>query len=102
MSQGISIELKANAKAADSDEVLRNKAMDQVDTVLRMIGRLTAERLWDQFGPTLSDSGASKTAFMNEAGEDMVESTTAEHRAKVEDSIFEQLRMQRTDRIEQN
>ena len=102
MSQGISIDLKANAKAADSDEVLRSKAVDQVDTVLRMIGRLTAERLWDQFAPALPDLGASKTAFMNEAGEHMVESTSVEHRANVENSIFQQLRMQRAERIEQN
>jgi hypothetical protein len=102
MSGDISIKLDVDAQAADSDEILRGKAGTQVNTVLRMIGEVTAERLWDQFAESFGDSDASKIAFMNEAGDDMVENTPAEHRAEVEDAIFEQLRVQRADKVAQN
>jgi hypothetical protein len=102
MSGDISIKLDVDAQAADSDKILRDKPGTQVNTVLRMIGEVAAERLWDEFAESLSDSDASKMAFMNEAGDDMVENTPAKHRAEVEDAIFEQLRMQRTDKVAQN
>lgn len=102
MSRDIRIKLEVDARAADSDEVLRGKAVAQVDTVLRMIGELTAERLWDQIASSLVDSISQKMAFVSEAGDDMVENTPAKHRAEVEDSIFEQLRTQRTDKVARN
>jgi hypothetical protein len=102
MSGNIGIKLDVDAKAADSDEILRGKAETQVDTVLRMIGKLTAERLWNQFAASLNDSDACKMAFMKEAGDDMVENTPAAHRAEVEKSIFEQLRTQRAGKVAQN
>lgn len=102
MSRDICIKLEVDAKAVDSDEILRGKAITQVDTVLRMIGEFTAERLWDQIASTLVDSVSQKMAFMSEAGDDMVENTPAKHRAEVEDSIFEQLRMQRADKVARN
>jgi hypothetical protein len=102
MSGDISIKLAVDAAPDDSDETLRNKAEAQVDFVLRIIGEHTAEQLWERLAASLGDLDESKTAFMDEAGIDMVQNTPTERRAEVEDSIFEQLKTQRADKVARN
>src|SRR5690349_13030231 len=98
MDADIRIKLAVDADVNDSDKALRDKAGAQVDFVLRIIGEHTAERLWDRLSASLRKLDISKVAFVNEAGTDMVQNTPADGRTDVENSIFEQLKMQRTDK----
>lgn len=102
MSSELAIKLPVDADANDSDATLRHKAASQVDFVLRMIGEQTARRLWERLAGVLGSSEELKETFLNDAGDDMVETTPAGHRAEVEESIYAQLKSQRADRISRN
>lgn len=102
MSTVISIQLSIDAAVHDSDDALRTKAETQVDFVLRFIGERNAAQLWERMTASMGSLDTSKAAFMDEAGIDMIQSTPVKRRVEVENSILEQLKAQRADKVSRN